>query len=288
MRTIIGSFGQGFTFAAMKFLDQLFEGQIYDKENFFLIAGPCVVEGEEMVSHIAEKVYEITKRLHIPYVFKASYKKANRTSANSFSGLGVEEGLEIIGRTAKSYQLPCTTDIHSEKEAALAANYVDILQIPAFLCRQTELLIAAGSTGKIVNVKKGQFISGEMMRFAVEKIHQTGNHKVMLTERGTTFGYQDLVVDYRNIPAMQKNNVPVIMDCTHSLQQPNQASGVTGGNPELIGTIAKAAIAAGADGIFLETHPDPGKAKSDGANMLRLDLLESLLVKLVKLRKAVS
>ena len=287
MRTIIGSIGPRFTFAAMKFLDQLFEGQIYDKENFFLIAGPCVVENEEMVSHIAEKVFEITKRLHIPYVFKASYKKANRTSAHSFSGLGMEEGLEIIGRAAKHYLLPCTTDIHSEKEAVLAASYVDILQIPAFLCRQTELLVAAGATGKIVNVKKGQFVSGEMMRFAVEKIHQSGNHKVMLTERGTTFGYQDLVVDYRNIPAMQKNNVPVIMDCTHSLQQPNQNSGVTGGNPELIGTIAKAAIAAGADGIFIETHPDPSKAKSDGANMLRLDLLEALLVKLVKLRKAV-
>ncbi len=284
---MIGSFGQGFTFAVMKFLDQLFAGQTYDNENFFLIAGPCVVESEEMVSHIAEKVYEITKRLHIPFVFKASYKKANRTSINSFSGLGLEAGLEIIRRTAQHYLLPCTTDIHSEKEAALAANYVDILQIPAFLCRQTELLVAAGATGKIVNVKKGQFISGEMMRFAVEKIHQSGNHKVMLTERGNTFGYQDLVVDFRNIPAMQKNNVPVIMDCTHSLQQPNQPSGVTGGNPDLIGTIAKAAIASGADGLFIETHPDPASAKSDGANMLRLDLLEALLVKLVKLRKAV-
>ncbi len=284
---MIGSFGQGFTFAVMKFLDQLFAGQTYDNENFFLIAGPCVVESEEMVSHIAEKVYEITKRLHIPFVFKASYKKANRTSINSFSGLGLEAGLEIIRRTAQHYLLPCTTDIHSEKEAALAANYVDILQIPAFLCRQTELLVAAGATGKIVNVKKGQFISGEMMRFAVEKIHQSGNHKIMLTERGNTFGYQDLVVDFRNIPAMQKNNVPVIMDCTHSLQQPNQPSGVTGGNPDLIGTIAKAAIASGADGLFIETHPDPASAKSDGANMLRLDLLEALLVKLVKLRKAV-
>jgi 2-dehydro-3-deoxyphosphooctonate aldolase (KDO 8-P synthase) len=195
--------------------------------------------------------------------------------------------LEIIQKAAKKFSLPSTTDIHSEKEATLAAQYVDILQIPAFLCRQTELLVAAGNTGKIVNVKKGQFISGEAMKFAVEKIKATGNNKIMLTERGTTFGYQDLVVDYRNIPLMQQINVPVVMDCTHSLQQPNQTSGVTGGNPQLIGTIAKAAIAAGADGLFIETHPDPACAKSDGANMLRLELLEELLVKLVNLRKAV-
>ena len=252
-----------------------------------MIAGPCVVESEALVQEVAQKVAGICQRLRIPYIFKASYKKANRTSAHSFTGLGDEAGLQIIQQTAQQLGLPTTTDIHSEKEAQLAAQYVDILQIPAFLCRQTELLIAAGETGRIVNVKKGQFVSGDAMRFAVEKIRNTGNDKIMLTERGTTFGYQDLVVDYRNIPIMQQNNVPVVMDCTHSLQQPNQTSGVTGGNPQLIGTIAKAAIAAGADGLFIETHPDPACAKSDGANMLRLDLLEELLVKLVKIRQAV-
>ncbi|HEV7622074.1 MAG TPA: 3-deoxy-8-phosphooctulonate synthase [Flavisolibacter sp.] len=269
------------------FLDELFAGQQYEKDNFFLIAGPCVVESEELVNTVAEKVLQICKRLGIPYIFKASYKKANRTSAGSYTGPGDEAGLEIIKRTAQKFKLPSTTDIHSEIEASMAARYVDILQIPAFLCRQTELLIAAGETGKIVNVKKGQFLSGGSMRFAVDKVKQTGNTKVMLTERGTTFGYQDLVVDYRNIPIMRKNNVPVIMDCTHSLQQPNQTSGITGGNPEMITTIAKAAIASGADGLFIETHPDPSCALSDGANMLRLDLLEDLLINLVKLRKAV-
>ena len=269
------------------FLDQLFTGQKYDKQNFFLIAGPCVVESEELIFEVAEKVYAICQKLQIPYVFKASYKKANRTSVNSFTGLGDEFGLKLIKKVSDHFKIPSTTDIHSEEEAKLAAKYVDILQIPAFLCRQTELLITAGQTGKIVNVKKGQFVSGEAMRFAVEKIRQTGNNKVMLTERGTTFGYQDLVVDYRNIPIMQQPGVPVVMDCTHSLQQPNQTSGVTGGNPQLIGTIARAAIATGADGLFIETHPDPSCAKSDGANMLRLDLLEELLTKLVKLRKAV-
>jgi len=269
------------------FLKALFAQQVYDPDNFFLIAGPCVVESEELVFEVAAKVAAICKRLQIPYVFKASYKKANRTSANSFTGLGDETGLQLVQKAGKHFGLPTTTDIHSEAEARIAAQYVDILQIPAFLCRQTELLIAAGETGKIVNVKKGQFVSGEAMKFAVEKIKRTGNDKVMLTERGTTFGYQDLVVDYRNIPAMQQNNVPVVMDCTHSLQQPNQTSGVTGGNPQLIGTIAKAAIAAGADGLFIETHPDPACALSDGANMLRLDLLENLLTQLVKIRKAV-
>ena len=269
------------------FLDQLFSGQKYDQENFFLIAGPCVVESEELVFEVAEKVYDLCKKLQIPYVFKASYKKANRTSVNSFTGLGDESGLKIIKKVTDHFKIPSTTDIHSEAEAKLAAEYVDILQIPAFLCRQTELLIAAGETGRIVNVKKGQFVSGDAMRFAVEKIRQAGNDKIMLTERGTTFGYQDLVVDYRNIPLMQQPGVPVVMDCTHSLQQPNQTSGITGGNPKLIGTIAKAAIAAGADGLFIETHPDPSCAKSDGANMLKLDLLEELLTKLVKLRKAV-
>lgn len=269
------------------FLEQLFSGQEYDADNFFLIAGPCVVESEELAMSVAEQVAAICKKHRIPYVFKASYRKANRTSASSFTGLGDETALNIIKRTGGHFGLPTTTDIHTEAEAALAAEYVDILQIPAFLCRQTELLLAAGRTGKIVNVKKGQFVSGEAMRFAVEKVRSTGNDKVMLTERGTTFGYQDLVVDYRNIPLMQQPGVPVVMDCTHSLQQPNQTSGVTGGNPLMIGTIASAAIAAGADGLFIETHPDPACAKSDGANMLRLELLEELLVKLIKIRKAV-
>jgi 2-dehydro-3-deoxyphosphooctonate aldolase (KDO 8-P synthase) len=271
----------------VSFLTQLFQNQTYDPNNFFLIAGPCVVESEELVSEVAGRVSEICKKHGIPLIFKSSYRKANRTSGSSFTGLGDREGLEIIQRVAKQQHLVTTTDIHSEKEAVLAAGYVDVLQIPAFLCRQTDLLVAAGNTGKIVNVKKGQFVSGEAMRFAVDKIRNTGNDKIMLTERGTTFGYQDLVVDYRNIPLMQQSSVPVVMDCTHSLQQPNQTSGVTGGNPQLIGTIAKAAIAAGADGLFIETHPDPSCAKSDGANMLRLDLLEDLLVKLVRIRAAV-
>ena len=271
----------------VNFLEQLFAGQDYDKDNFFLIAGPCVVESEELVLSVAKQVSEICKRHRVPLVFKASYKKANRTSASSFTGLGDEVGLGIIKKAAQLYGLATTTDIHSEREAELAAQFVDILQIPAFLCRQTELLEAAGRTGRIVNIKKGQFVSGEAMRFAVEKVKATGNDKVMLTERGTTFGYQDLVVDYRNIPLMQQNGVPVIMDCTHSLQQPNQPGGVTGGNPQLIETISKAAIASGAEGLFIETHPDPSCAKSDGANMLRLDLLEDLLVKLIRVRKAV-
>jgi 2-dehydro-3-deoxyphosphooctonate aldolase (KDO 8-P synthase) len=271
----------------VKFLDDLFSRQVYDKDNFFLIAGPCVVESEELVFEVAEKVAIICRRHSIPLIFKSSYKKANRTSASSFMGLGDETALDIIQKAAKKFSLPTVTDIHSEKEASVAAQYVDVLQIPAFLCRQTELLLAAGETGKIVNVKKGQFVSGEAMKFAVEKVKSTGNDKIMLTERGTTFGYQDLIVDYRNIPLMQQSDVPVVMDCTHSLQQPNQTSGVTGGNPQLIGTISKAAIAAGVDGLFIETHPDPASAKSDGANMLRLELLEELLVKLMAIRKAV-
>lgn len=269
------------------FLPNAFAGQEYDSNNFFLIAGPCVVESEELVFEVAEKVSAICRRHRIPYILKASYRKANRTSAKSFTGMGDEKGLAILQKAARHFGLPCTTDIHSEPEAALAAQYVDVLQIPAFLCRQTELLLAAGETGKIVNVKKGQFLSGASMKFAVEKITNTGNDKVMLTERGTTFGYQDLVVDYRNIPVMQETGVPVIMDCTHSLQQPNQTSGVTGGNPLMIGTVASAAIAAGADGLFIETHPDPSCALSDGANMLKLELLEELLAKLVRLRKAI-
>lgn len=235
---------------------------------------------------VARVVSRICKRLDIPYIFKASYRKANRTRLDSFTGVGDTEGLELIRKVKQHFSLPVTTDIHGPEEARMAADYVDVLQIPAFLCRQTDLLVAAAETGKYVNVKKGQFLSGPAMRFAVDKIRQSGNDQIMLTERGTTFGYQDLVVDYRNIPWMQAYEVPVVMDCTHSLQQPNQTSGVTGGNPQLIGTIAKAAIAAGADGLFIETHPDPAHALSDGANMLRLDLLEPLLEQLVRIREA--
>lgn len=268
------------------FLKDLFASQSYDESNFFLMAGPCVVESEALINEVADKVSAICRRLGIPYIFKASYRKANRTSASSFTGLGDEAALQMLGRLRTKYSIPVVTDIHAPAEAALAANYADVLQIPAFLCRQTDLLTAAAQTGKIINVKKGQFVSGEAMKFAVEKIKQAGNDKVMLTERGTTFGYQDLVVDYRNIPIMQSHGVPVVMDVTHSLQQPNQTSGVTGGNPQMISTIAKAAIAAGADGLFIETHPNPAAAKSDGANMLKLDLLEELLEKLVRIRKA--
>jgi 2-dehydro-3-deoxyphosphooctonate aldolase (KDO 8-P synthase) len=269
------------------FLTGLFKGQSYNPDNFFLIAGPCVVEGEPLVMEVAGTVAEICKRLEIPYIFKASYRKANRTSAGSFTGIGDEAALQLIQKTGAYLGVPTTTDIHAHEEAAIAAQYVDILQIPAFLCRQTDLLVAAAQTGKVVNVKKGQFLSGASMKFAVEKIQNSGNNKVMLTERGNTFGYQDLVVDYRNLPIMAAHGVPVIMDCTHSLQQPNQTTGITGGNPHLIETIAKAAIATGANGLFIETHPNPAVAKSDGANMLRLDLLDALLEKLVKLRAAV-
>ena len=269
------------------YLKELFKNQSYNPDNFFLMAGPCVVEGEEIVMEIADKVSSVCKRLEIPYIFKASYRKANRTSSTSFTGLGDEIGLDILKKVAKKYNLPTVTDVHSAAECAVAAEFVDVLQIPAFLCRQTDLLVAAAETGKIINVKKGQFLSGPSMKFAADKIRNAGNDKVMLCERGTTFGYQDLVVDYRNIPWMQEHNCPVVMDVTHSLQQPNQTSGITGGNPQLISTIAKAAIATGADGLFIETHPNPSQAKSDGANMLQLDLLENLLEQLVKIRKAV-
>ena len=268
-------------------LTALFSGQHYNKNNFFLIAGPCVVEDDEMVFKIAETVAVTCKKLGIPYIFKASYRKANRTSGASFTGIGDERALQLIKQVGEKFSVPTTTDIHTVAEAAIAARYVDILQIPAFLCRQTDLLLAAAATGKIVNVKKGQFLSGPSMKFAVDKIKLGGNDFVWLTERGNSFGYQDLVVDYRNITWMKEHYVPVIMDCTHSLQQPNQTSGITGGNPRLIETIAKAAVATGADGLFIETHPDPAQAKSDGANMLRLELLEPLLEKLVKLRAAV-
>ena len=269
------------------FLQELFKNQQYNPASFFLIAGPCVVESEEIVMEIADTVSSICKQRGIPYVFKASYRKANRTSANSFTGIGDENGLSLIKKVGEKYGLPTTSDIHAHEEAAMAAPFIDILQIPAFLCRQTDLLEAAALTGKIVNVKKGQFLSGASMKFAVEKIERAGNNKIILTERGNTFGYQDLVVDYRNIPIMQSHGTPVVMDCTHSLQQPNQTSGVTGGNPAMIGTIAKAAIATGALGLFIETHPNPAVAKSDGANMLALNLLPELLEQLVKLREAV-
>lgn len=255
--------------------------------NFILMAGPCIVEGEEICFDIACKIKAITDALEIPYIFKASYRKANRSRMDSFTGIGDENALKIIAAVGKEFDIPTVTDIHESAEATMAAAYVDVLQIPAFLCRQTDLLIAAGRTNKIVNIKKGQFLSAESMKHAVQKVYDSGNKNVMLTERGTTFGYQDLVVDFRGIPVMQSFGVPVIMDCTHSLQQPNQSSGVTGGKPELIGTIAKAAIAVGADGLFIETHPDPANAKSDGANMLHLDKLEEMLIQLLKIRKAI-
>jgi 2-dehydro-3-deoxyphosphooctonate aldolase (KDO 8-P synthase) len=268
------------------FIQELFEGQDYDKQHFFLIAGPCVIEDEVILNHVAERVSTICKSHGIPYIFKASYRKANRTSASSFTGIGDELGLNLLAKTGEKFTIPTTTDIHTSEEASIAAKYADILQIPAFLCRQTDILTAAGETGKIINIKKGQFVSGEAMKFAVDKVRLTGNNKIILTERGTTFGYQDLVVDYRNIPIMKSHGVPVVMDCTHSLQQPNQSSGITGGNPNMIGTIAKAAIAAGVDGLFIETHPDPTKALSDGANMLHLDYLEELLQQLIRIRKS--
>jgi 2-dehydro-3-deoxyphosphooctonate aldolase (KDO 8-P synthase) len=270
-----------------KYLQDIFATQQYNKNNFFLIAGPCVVESEEIVMEIAEKITAICKNLEIAYVFKASYRKANRTSAASFTGLGDENGLSLIKKVGQQFNIPTTSDIHAHDEASEAAKYVDILQIPAFLCRQTDLLLAAAATNKIVNVKKGQFLSGPSMKFAAEKIKNAGNQKIILTERGNTFGYQDMVVDYRNIPLMQAHGTPVVMDCTHSLQQPNQLSGITGGNPLMIETIAKAAIATGADGLFIETHPNPAIAKSDGANMLPLHLLQPLLEKLIKVRKSI-
>ncbi len=256
--------------------------------NFFLMAGPCVIESEEIALRIAEKIVNITDRLEIPLIFKGSYRKANRSRLDSFTGIGDEKALRILNKLSKEFGVPTVTDIHESHEAAIAAEFVDVLQIPAFLCRQTDLLVAAALTGKAVNVKKGQFLSAGSMKFAVEKIQESGNHNVILTDRGNTFGYQDIIVDYRGIPEMRSFGVPVVMDCTHSLQQPNQASGVTGGKPTLIETIAKAAIAVGADGLFIETHPDPSNAMSDGANMLHLDLLEGLLIKLIRIRKVIS
>ena len=254
-------------------------------KNFFLLAGPCVIEGEEMALRIAEKIVRITDKLHIPYVFKGSYRKANRSRIDSFTGIGDEKALKVLAKVRKTFDVPVVTDIHAPHEADMAAEYVDVLQIPAFLCRQTDLLVAAAKTQKIVNIKKGQFLAPDSMKFAAEKVVDAGNSNVMLTERGTTFGYQDLVVDFRGIPEMKSFGYPVILDATHSLQRPNQTSGVTGGQPQLIETIAKAGIASGVDGLCMETHEDPSVAKSDGANMLKLDLLEDLLVKLVRLHQ---
>jgi 2-dehydro-3-deoxyphosphooctonate aldolase (KDO 8-P synthase) len=259
-----------------------------DSGNFFLIAGPCAIESEEMAFGIAEKVNKICNDFKIPYVFKGSYRKANRSRGDSFTGIGDEKALNILKNIGKHFDIPTITDIHTDEEAALAAQYVDILQIPAFLCRQTSLLEAAANTGKIVNIKKGQFVSAEAMKHAQDKVQSSGNQNVILTERGTMFGYQDLIVDYRGIPQMQTFGATVVLDCTHSLQQPNQAIGVTGGRPAMIETIAKAGIAVGVDGLFIETHPNPSEAKSDGANMLPLEKLEGLLEKLVKIRKAIQ
>ena len=256
-------------------------------DNFFLLAGPCVIEGEDMALRIAERVVKITDRLHIPYVFKGSYRKANRSRLDSFTGIGDEKALKVLEKVRKTFGVPVVTDIHAAAEADMAAAYVDVLQIPAFLCRQTDLLVAAARTGKIVNIKKGQFLSPAAMHFAADKVVEAGNSQVMLTERGVTFGYHDLIVDYRGIPEMQSFGHPVILDVTHSLQQPNQASGVTGGMPQLIETIAKAGVAVGVDGLFMETHENPAEAKSDGANMLKLDLLEDLLEKLVRIRQSI-
>jgi len=258
-----------------------------DSNNFFLLAGPCVVESEELIFHVAEKIITITDKLKIPFIFKASYRKANRSKKDSFTGIGDIQALEMLAKVRNHFNIPIVTDIHTAEEAALAAKYVDVLQIPAFLCRQTDLLEAAAKTGKIVNIKKGQFLAPSAMKFAAQKVIDSGNEKIMLTERGTTFGYQDLLIDYRGIPEMQATGFPVILDITHSLQQPNQASGVTGGRPDLIETVAKAGIAVGVDGIFIETHPNPSKALSDGANMLKLDYLEDLLTKLVAIRKTI-
>ncbi|MDO4702843.1 3-deoxy-8-phosphooctulonate synthase [Tannerella sp.] len=262
--------------------------RLTNSKNFFLLAGPCVIESEDMALRIAEKIVEITQKLHIPYVFKGSYRKANRSRIDSFTGIGDEKALRILRKVGETFDIPTVTDIHETHEAALAANYVDMLQIPAFLCRQTDLLIAAAKTGKIVNIKKGQFLAPESMQYAAQKVVDAGNRNVFLTERGTTFGYTDLVVDFRGIPKMRQYGFPVITDITHSLQQPNQTSGVSGGLPELIETIGKAAVAVGTDGLFIETHPEPSQAKSDATNMLPLELLEGLLTKLVRIRQAVQ
>ena len=259
-----------------------------ESDNFLLIAGPCVIESEEIVFETAAKLMELTDKYKLPFVFKSSYRKANRSRSDSFTGIGDRKALKILADVRTKFSVPIVTDIHNPDEAAMAAEFADILQIPAFLCRQSDLLIAAGKTGKWVNIKKGQFLSGASMKFAVDKVMETGNNKIMLTDRGNMFGYQDLIVDFRNIPVMQKIGVPVIMDITHSLQEPNQKEGVSGGRPEMIETIGKAAVSVGADGIFIETHPDPSIAKSDGANMLKLSAMDDLLFRLVELRKTIN
>ncbi len=259
-----------------------------DSDNFFLIAGPCAIESKEIVEETAARIKAITDKLQIPWILKGSYRKANRSRLDSFTGIGDEKALQILREAGEKFDVPTVTDIHIPEEAVKAANYVDVLQIPAFLCRQTDLLVAAAETDKYVNIKKGQFLSAESMQFAVQKVRDSGNEKVMLTERGNSFGYQDLIIDYRGIPTMQENNCPVVLDITHSLQRPNQSSGITGGQPTLIETVAKAGIAVGVDGIFIETHPNPATALSDGANMLHLEKLEDLLTKLVKIRQTIK
>ncbi len=258
-----------------------------DSDNFFLLSGPCAIEGEDMAMRIAEKIITIADKLEIPYIFKGSFKKANRSRVDSFTGIGDEKALKILRKVSETFKVPTVTDIHEIADAQLAAEYVDVLQIPAFLVRQTDLIVAAAKTGKVVNLKKGQFMSPESMQHAVRKVEDSGNGQVMLTDRGTMFGYQDMIVDFRGIPTM-KEYAPVVLDVTHSLQQPNQSSGVTGGRPDMIETIARAGIATGVDGLFMETHFDPSIAKSDGANMLHLDHLEKLLTNLVALRKTIN
>ncbi|MFQ5445650.1 MAG: 3-deoxy-8-phosphooctulonate synthase [Saprospiraceae bacterium] len=275
-------------FHFMNLLELIPRAKFADQGNFFLMAGPCVIEDEKTTFDIANEISSICEKLAIPFIFKASYRKANRSRLDSFTGIGDKQALSILHRVGQNLHIPTITDIHSDQDAGFAAQYVDVLQIPAFLCRQTSLLIAAAKTGKPVNIKKGQFLSPSAMQFAVEKVRASGNNKVLVTDRGSTFGYGDLVVDYRGIPIMQAFGVPVVLDCTHSLQQPNQTHGVTGGQPLFIETIAKAGIAAGADGLFIETHPNPAKAKSDGANMLRLALLEPLLKKLTAIRAVLN
>jgi len=259
------------------------------EDQFFLIAGPCAIEGEDICMRIGEKINQISNKLNIPFVFKGSYRKANRSRIDSFTGIGDEKALRILEKVKNEFEIPVTTDIHTEEEASWAGEVVDILQIPAFLCRQTNLIVAAAKTNKVVNIKKGQFMSPESMQFAANKVKDSGNSRTLITERGTSFGYSDLIVDFRGLPTMQKLcDSPVIMDCTHSLQQPNQGSGVTGGRPEMIETIVKAAIAVGANGLFIETHPDPSNAKSDGANMLQIDKLENILIKAKKIKEALN
>jgi 2-dehydro-3-deoxyphosphooctonate aldolase (KDO 8-P synthase) len=271
-----------------KVLDKIENLKYTDSGNFFLMAGPCVIENETIAFDTAEAILKITEKLKIPFIYKSSFRKANRSRLDSFTGIGDEKALKILRAVGETFEIPVVTDIHSEEEACLTAQYVDVIQIPAFLCRQTDLLVAAAKTGRVVNVKKGQFLSAESMKYVAQKIADTGNSKIMLTERGTMFGYQDYIIDYRGIPEMQKFGYPVVLDITHSLQQPNQSSGVSGGRPDLIETVARAGIAVGVDGIFIETHPNPAEAKSDGANMLKLDLLEDLLTKLVKIRQTIN